>query len=311
MVHRLHRPQLRQHLLGRLVLGHLGVCVDHVVVGVRCAVIPGRCRLGRGAVGLDRVLPGANPGEDMRRHVQSMRSAGRDLRVAARGIQALGGDRRVVVGVDEIVGRARMIGLLPEDRLQNRRRAQLVLVGLVGGIEGGRDQQGVQDRCLAVLRIALRHFAHRLFKGQRAGAVGHRFPVLVEHRQGVHVVPFALGLEFGLAGLFKCLRSGGERLRRERDRPAERIVQRRERPQPMCHGAARIRRQYLVDRLGDVGPGIGVVIGHREIEMLLRLGRAADLEFHLAQDRLMIRVLGAGGTSRSDPEDDTGRHGLW
>ena len=54
----------------------------------------------------------AHAGEDVRGHVQRVRCGGCDVGVAHRGRQPLIGDRRVVVGVDQIMRDPRMVGVL-------------------------------------------------------------------------------------------------------------------------------------------------------------------------------------------------------
>ena len=62
-------------------------------------------------VGLDRLLPVAHAREGVRRHVQRVRRGGRDLRVAARGVERAGRQRRRVVAVNDVVREPGMIGL--------------------------------------------------------------------------------------------------------------------------------------------------------------------------------------------------------
>jgi hypothetical protein len=61
-----------------------------------------------------------------------MRCGGRDARIPARGVEALGGDRRRVVAVDQVVRDAGMIGIPLEFALEDRGRLQIRGVGLVG-----------------------------------------------------------------------------------------------------------------------------------------------------------------------------------
>ena len=65
------------------------------------------------AVGVDRLLPVAEAREDVRRHVLRVRRRRRDPRVPPRGVEALVGDGREVVAVDQIVRHARVVGLAP------------------------------------------------------------------------------------------------------------------------------------------------------------------------------------------------------
>ena len=82
-------------------------------------------------VRIDRLLPVANAREDVRGHVQGVRRIGRHLRVAPCGRQALLGQRRRVVEVNEIVRDTRMVWLPIPDLLEDRRTLELIGVGLV------------------------------------------------------------------------------------------------------------------------------------------------------------------------------------
>ena len=144
--------------LGLLVLAELERRVHDVVHRVQ-RVVRARLELGlaqlvlgrlhRRPVGVDRLLPVAEPREDVRRHVLRVRRRGRDLRVATRGVEALVGDGREVVAVDQVVGHSRMLGLLGEDLLEDGRGLELVRVRLVVGIERHVQGQRVEDRRLA------------------------------------------------------------------------------------------------------------------------------------------------------------------
>jgi hypothetical protein len=60
-----------------------------------------------------------NAGENMRRHVQGVRSRGSDLRVTASGGQSELRQLRLVVGVNQIMRDAGMVGLDGKQLLQN------------------------------------------------------------------------------------------------------------------------------------------------------------------------------------------------
>ena len=61
-----------------------------------------------------------------------MRRGGRDLGIASGRFQALLGDCRVVVEMDQVVRHAWMLRLALGDRLEDRCAFELVGVGLVG-----------------------------------------------------------------------------------------------------------------------------------------------------------------------------------
>ena len=65
--------------------------------------------LGRGEVGRRSIPARAQPREDVRGHVEGVRRGRGDLRVGARRRQRLGGERRVVEGVDHVVRDAGML----------------------------------------------------------------------------------------------------------------------------------------------------------------------------------------------------------
>ena len=88
----------------------------------------------RGEVGVDIVLPEADAGEDVRRHVQGVRRGGRDLRVAAGGGQSELRELRLIVGVDQVVGHAGMVGLGGEKFFENR--GGLLAIGEGGVVVG-------------------------------------------------------------------------------------------------------------------------------------------------------------------------------
>ena len=100
-------------------------------------------RIGGRQVRVDRLLPEPEPREDVRRHVERVGRGGRDLRVGARRRQRLGGERRIVEGVDHVVRDARMIRLERKQFVQELRGA--LLLG-VGRIVLGRRRPGSRAR---------------------------------------------------------------------------------------------------------------------------------------------------------------------
>ena len=130
----------------------------------------------------------------MRRHVLRMRRVGRDLGIAPCRIEALLGDRRIVVEMDQIVRHAGMLRLALEDRLQDRRAFELVGIGLVGRRSRGVERQRVVDLRLVVVRIALRQLLHGLGIGLNARAVVDLLIVGVHDGERIEIVALALGL---------------------------------------------------------------------------------------------------------------------
>ena len=88
-------------------------------------------RLDRGDVGGDRLLPIADARVDVRRHVLGVRRGRRDLGIAVGGVEALLGERRIVVEVDQVVRDAGMLRQALGDRLEDRGALGLLRVGLV------------------------------------------------------------------------------------------------------------------------------------------------------------------------------------
>ncbi len=85
-----------------------------------------------GEVRGDRFLPHPEPRVDVRRHVQRVRHPGRDFAVALRRLQPARSERRVVVGVDDVMRDARMIRVLFEERLENGGGLKLIGEGEIG-----------------------------------------------------------------------------------------------------------------------------------------------------------------------------------
>ena len=67
-----------------------------------------------------RFLTVAEPGEDVRRHVQRVRRGRGDFRIAAGRPKARLGKPWRVIAMDQVVRHARMVRLLGEDRLEDR-----------------------------------------------------------------------------------------------------------------------------------------------------------------------------------------------
>ena len=61
-------------------------------------------------VGIDVVLPEPKAGKDVRRHVQRVRSRGRDPGITARRGQAQFGQLRLVITVNQVVRHSGMVG---------------------------------------------------------------------------------------------------------------------------------------------------------------------------------------------------------
>ena len=100
--------------------------------------------------------------------MQGVRGHGRDLRVTAGGGQAELGELRLVVGVDQVVGHAGMVGLGGEELLQDRRRLLAICESCVLVRFGGEQGERVENRGFVVIRVGLVNLLHRV--GVRLGA---------------------------------------------------------------------------------------------------------------------------------------------
>ncbi len=270
-----------------LVLAELEVGIDHVILGVQ--IVADRLLrlrgLHRGDVGIDRLLPVADAGVDVRRHVLGVRRGRRDLGVSVGGVEALRGSLRIVVEVDEVVRDARMPRQALGDRLQDRGALGLLGVGLVVQVGRGVERDGVGDLRLVVVRIFRRDLLLRVAERADALDMAELVVVGVHQQQRVDVVALALGLGAHRLGLLDRGEAGREVGRRDR---VMRIVEQRERDAPLRHGAGRIGLQRLLEDLLRVEVPERVLIAHGAIEAALRHLVARGLEVHAAE--LLIDV---------------------
>ena len=140
----------------------------------------------------DGFAPIADAREDVRRHVLGMGRRRRDLGVASRSLEALLGDRRIVVEVDQVVRHAGMLRLTLGDRLEDRRALELAGVGLVGRRSRGVERERVVNLRLVIVRIALRQLLHGLRIGHDAGAMIDLLVVGVHDAERIQIVALAL-----------------------------------------------------------------------------------------------------------------------
>ena len=198
------------------VLAELQVGVDREVVLVepqdRAGHALRRVLLGGGRrqqVRLDRVLPVTEHREDVRGHVQGMWRRRRDLGIAAGGREPAHGQRREVIGVDNVVGDARMVGLLDEHLLENRSRLELPHVRLVSVIYRLVEGERVEDRPFGILGIAEIDLLHRrlISAGPWQMTALVRVPVVDLHGGDIVLLPLRLGTgRFRLLGELSFLR---------------------------------------------------------------------------------------------------------
>ena len=122
-------------------------------------------------IGGNRFLPITHAGKDVRRHVQPVRRRGGDFGITLCRFEPLIRDRRIIVGVNQVMSDAGVIRLALEDRLQDRCGLELVRIGLVCRRRCHVQRQGIIHLRFVVVRIALRQLLHHLHIGLDARAV--------------------------------------------------------------------------------------------------------------------------------------------
>ncbi len=122
-----------ERFLGLGVLSELQMGIDEIIE--RVDAILRRAPVGfrglRRVVCRDRVLPAAEQHVGMRRHVDRMRHDGHADRVVLRRGERAVDQRRIVVGVNDVMAGAGVLRLLREHLLQNPAGLELIPVGLV------------------------------------------------------------------------------------------------------------------------------------------------------------------------------------
>ena len=237
--------------------------------------------LGRPAIGGNGILPGADPREDVRRHMQRMRRIRRDAGVALRAWQAFLRDRWRVVGVDQVMRDARMVRVFSELLLEDRRRLERVAIGLVGALLDGDQVERIENLRFVILRILGGERLVGLGARERPlplGAVGEVIPV---RRHRLKIILFALALRAEASPL-------GDRALRprhfvRRHEANERVVHQDGRKTPRRNGGARriLGRDFLEGAL-SFRPPKGMQHRHAALHLRLRLRVAGVREIHLA-----------------------------
>src|SRR5208337_4178869 len=150
--------------LGRLpVASALQVGVDEVVhcVQLFTGISLPMCGSPGSQVGCDGVVPHTQASEDMRGHMQRMRSRGSDAGVGSGGCEAAGCELLAVAGMDEVVRDSGVIGILAIERLKQSGGLLLLEMSLVGWRRVGDQRERVKDLCLNVGGICLSEAVHR------------------------------------------------------------------------------------------------------------------------------------------------------
>ncbi len=231
-------------------------------------------------VGGDRLLPEAEPREDVRRHVEGVRRIRRDFRVGARCREGLGRELGIVEGVDHVVGHAGVVGLGDQQAVQDRRRLLVVGMGRVVRRLGALDRDRVEDRGLVVVGEALRQSLHRVAIRRGARAVVEPLLVAVERgdRVDVALLPVRLRPEVERPPGRGLARGelGGAR------RSPDRVVV-GHRDAPLRHAARGILRRDLLEREARLLVAEGVEQRDRAREVLRDRRRTGRREVYGAE----------------------------
>jgi hypothetical protein len=118
----------------------------------------------------------------MRRHVLGVGRVGCDLGIAQRRRQALGGDRWIIIQVNQVVSDTRVLRLALQDRLENCRAFELIGVALVGRRRRNIERDRVEDLRLIVSGIAAGQGFHRLEIGLNTRLMRGLVIIDIHHR---------------------------------------------------------------------------------------------------------------------------------
>jgi len=236
-------------------------------------------------IGCQRQVPKTQPREDVRRHVLGVRGIGRRLGIGLRCIESQVRQSRKIVAVDQVVQHAGVRRVRAAHPVQQGRRLELMVVGLVSRIRARQQRQSIEHGRFRIVQVVSVHVAHVRFElahpRTMAGGVGTRKEgsERVEERRlarsGRQTVRSleerASALEAGLAGR-----------RPERMPDAHRRT-------PVGHGAGRV----IVDDLGEQPRRLRILErvqkSDRVIELRLYFGGARVAEMNrrgLGCDRL-------------------------
>jgi hypothetical protein len=147
---------------------------------------------GRGICG-NVLIPETQPRKDVTGHVHRVGARRSHLAVGPRGRQPLGGERRVVAGMDDVMHDAGMIGVLHPKRRQHLHRAALRLETGIGLRFCRERRERVEGARIDVVRVCGVKLAHGRRVGIDAGLIVLRSG-LVEAGEGGDVRTLACGL---------------------------------------------------------------------------------------------------------------------
>ena len=166
-----------------------------------------------GDVRADCLIPHAQRQEDVAGHVLRVRGARGDLRIRPRGREPQRGVRRIVERVDDVVRRARVIGIPPQHLLGERAGAH-VRRNVARPLAQPQERERVERAGLEIARVGRRQTAHGRGVERVAPGLGSR------RRTGSPLPPCMPALEAYGPGPFALRTSGpGGRGSRAPSRP--------------------------------------------------------------------------------------------
>ena len=184
----------------------------------------------------------------------------------------------MVVGVNDVMRQARMIGILLPQRLENLRRLQLRRVGLVGGQRRLVHGQRVENARFDVFGVIALHGLHGFRVGERPIAMRHRGGVLEQLADRADVGALARRRRScGEAFLHRVASTFEQRSGLD---AAERIAPLGHRDAPVRDRAIRIHAEHLVEPFcrGAVFEGMQQRHGAIEVRSRFRLARGLEID---------------------------------
>ncbi len=221
-------------------------------------------------------LPKPDHGVDVRRHVPRVRHGRRNAGIAPRRRNSLLGKRRKVVGVNEVMRHARMLRVLLEEFLQQRRGLDLIGVGEIALRCRGLKRQRIKGLRLVVIGIALRHPLHRGTIGCQSDIHGDLVMVAEIDAKGIDPIALALRLRTRSPRFFDCLptclRLGSRRCN------CKGVAEAIHRHAPIRHGATGVLLQDLFEFPAGNQEPVRMKHGDATVELDLHIGVAGGSE---------------------------------
>ena len=237
---------------------------------------------------------------DVRRHVQCVRSVGREERIDVRGLETDDGPGRLVEGVNDVVNGAGMVAVLAKDTKADRACLQVDASALLSTPCGAHQRERVKRRRLIIVRKPFRQHAHRARVSLRPLLA---VALAVQHFDRIQVSPLTLGRRLG-----ETLRASGgeldEGLAGRRHVLPHRIMVPAgvaQRFAPICEREARVRLLGLAKPVRGVFPFEAVKELHAFDEIGLGCRRARVRKVDCAERGVLAR-----GRGRRQPANSEG-----